>query len=229
MDGTHKDRIAAGMRAGLPVALGYLPAAFAFGAAASAIGLSAPEVGAMSAIVFSGANQAFLLAAIPAGMPVVLMVALTAAASLRHLLYGLVLRDRIGGTRPQRAAFAYGLTDEVFATALAASTGDHGRSRPGGRWLIGLALTAWAAWSLGSIAGAAAGDALRRLSESAAAAMGFALPALFIGLMLGAVRREVAVPVVLAAVIAALAVLSGHAQLAIPGGALACLTARWFR
>src|SRR5690606_38809120 len=89
MDGTDRDRIAAGMRAGLPVALGYLPAAFAFGAAASAIGLSAPEVGAMSAIVFSGANQAFLLAAIPAGMPVVLMVALTAAASLRHLLYGL--------------------------------------------------------------------------------------------------------------------------------------------
>ena len=126
-------------------------------------------------------------------------------------------RDRIGGTRPQRAAFAYGLTDEVFATALAASTGDHGRNRPGGRWLIGLALTAWAAWALGSVAGAAAGDALRRLSESAAAAMGFALPALFIGLMLGAVRREVAVPVVLAAAIAALAVLSGHSQLAIPG------------
>ncbi|HHY03179.1 MAG TPA: AzlC family ABC transporter permease, partial [Paracoccus sp.] len=142
MNGTDRDRIAAGMRAGLPVALGYLPAAFAFGAAASAIGLSAPEVGAMSAIVFSGANQAFLLAAIPAGMPVVLMVALTAAASLRHLLYGLVLRDRIGGSRPQRAAFAYGLTDEVFATALAASTGDHGKARPGGRWLIGLALTA---------------------------------------------------------------------------------------
>ena len=59
--------------------------------------------------------------------------------------------------------------------------------------------------------------------------MGFALPALFIGLMLGSVRREVAVPVALAAAIAALAVLTGHDRLAIPGGALACLSARWFR
>ena len=50
----------------MPIALGYLPAAFAFGAAATGIGLGVAEVGAMSAIVFSGANQAFLLAAIPA-------------------------------------------------------------------------------------------------------------------------------------------------------------------
>lgn len=209
----------------MPVALGYLPAAFAFGAAATGIGLTVPEAGAMSAIVFSGASQAFLLAAIPAGMPVFLMVALTAAASLRHLLYGLVLRSRIGGSPGQRSVFAWGLTDEVFATALAASSD----LRPQGRWLIGLALTAWAAWSLGSVAGAAAGDALRRASESAATAMGFALPALFIGLMLGAVRREVAVPVALAAGIAGLAVLTGHDALAIPGGAAACLTARCFR
>ena len=48
----------------MPIALGYLPAAFAFGAAATGIGLGVAEVGAMSAIVFSGANQAFLLAAI---------------------------------------------------------------------------------------------------------------------------------------------------------------------
>ena len=44
----------------MPIALGYLPAAFAFGAAATGIGLGVAEVGAMSAIVFSGANQAFL-------------------------------------------------------------------------------------------------------------------------------------------------------------------------
>lgn len=218
----------AGVRAGVPVALGYLPAAFAFGAAASGIGLATPEVGAMSAIVFSGANQAFMLAAIPAGMPVPLMIALTSAASLRHLLYGLVLRGRIGGSRGERAVFAAGLTDEVFATALAASGARRGW-RPQGAWLIGLALTAWAAWTFGSVGGAAAGDALRRASASAAAAMGFALPALFIGLMLGALRRSVAGPAALAAAIAAVAVLTGHDKLAIPGGALACLTARWLR
>lgn len=220
------DSFRAGLRAAIPIAIGYLPAAFAFGAAATGIGLGVAEVGAMSAIVFSGANQAFLLAAIPAGMAIPLMILLTSAASLRHLLYGLVLRGRIAADRTRRAVFALGLTDEVFATALAATANGW---RPGGRWLIAVALTAWAAWTGGSIIGAAAGDALRQTSESAAAAMGFALPALFIGLMLGSIRREVAVPVALAAAIAALAVLTGHDKLAIPGGALACLSARWFR
>lgn len=219
------DGFRAGLRAGLPIALGYLPAAFAFGAAATGVGLGVGEVGAMSAIVFSGASQAFLLAAIPNGMPIAMMILLTGAASLRHLLYGYVLRDRIGGSRPERAVFAIGLSDEVFATALAAVR----NWRPGGRWLIGLGLTAWAAWAGGSVIGAALGDAVRAASESASAAMSFALPALFIGLVLGSVRREVAVPVALAAAIATLAVLTGNEKLAIPGGALACVTARWFR
>lgn len=222
------DSYLVGARAGVPVAIGYLPAAFAFGAAATGIGLTALQAFGMSLIVFSGANQAFLLAAIPAAMPTVLMILLTSAASLRHLLYGMVLRRRIAGSRPQRAVFAVGLTDEVFATALSSGIGADG-PKPPGRWLIGLALTAWAAWSLGTLAGALAGNALRQVSGLAASAMSFALPALFIALVLGSVRRQVAVPVALAAAIAATAVLTGHARLAIPLGALACLTARWVR
>lgn len=210
------------------MAIGYLPAAFAFGAAATGIGLTVTQAAGMSVIVFSGANQAFLLAALPGGMPAALMIGLTSAASLRHLLYGMVLRSRIGGTRAQRAVFAIGLTDEVFATALTAAPAKDAPP-PGGRWLIGLALTAWAAWSVGTLVGAAAGDALRQASVSAAAAMAFALPALFIALVLGTLRRAVAGPVALAAAIAAGAVLTGHPSLAIPAGALACLTARWLR
>lgn len=215
--------LAAGIRAALPIAIGYLPAAFAFGAAASGIGLGVGESGAVSALVFSGANQVFLLAAIPAGMAPVVIVALATAASLRHLLYGLVLAPRIGGSTRQRLLFAFGLTDEVFATALARPAG---APRPSGPWLIGLGLSAWAAWLTGTLAGAAMGEALRRSSAAAGEAMGFALPALFAALVLGAARREVAVPMAAAAAAAVALILIGQPDLAIPAGAALAFTAR---
>lgn len=213
----------AGLRAALPIAIGYLPAAFAFGAAATGIGLTAAESGALSALVFSGANQVFLVAAIPAGMAPVMIVLLTGAASLRHLLYGLVLAPRIGGSLGQRLVFAFGLTDEVFATALARPVG---APRPSGAWLIGLALAAWAASFGGTVAGAIMGDALRRSSTAAAEAMSFALPALFAALVLGAARRAVLAPMLLAAGAAVALILLGQPDLAIPAGAAMALTAR---
>lgn len=214
---------AQGMRAALPIAIGYLPAAFAFGAAASGIGLSVAAAGSLSAFVFSGANQVFLLAAIPAGMAPALIVALASAASLRHLLYALVLRPRIGGTRSQRLIFAAGLTDEVFATALARPAD---APRPSGPWLIGLAFAAWAAWLSGTLIGAAAGQALSASSAAAGAAMAFALPALFMALAVGSVRRAVLLPMALAAGAAAALIALGQPDLAIPAGALMALTAR---
>ena len=217
------DTLTQGMRAGLPTAIGYLPAAFAIGAAASGIGLGVAEAGALSAFVFSGANQVFLLAAIPAGMAPALIVGLTSAASLRHLLYGLVLRPRIGGTLRQRLIFAAGLTDEVFATALARPAD---APRPSGPWLIGLALTAWAAWFTGTLIGTVAGEALRASSEAAGAAMSFALPALFAALVIGAARRAVLLPMALALLAAGALILLGQPDLAIPAGALMAFTAR---
>ncbi len=50
-----------GLRAGLPVALGYLPVAFAFGASASALSITAAEATGIPVLMYSGANQAFLL------------------------------------------------------------------------------------------------------------------------------------------------------------------------
>ena len=146
---------------------------------------------------------------------------LCVAASLRHLLYGFVLRDRIGAGNPLRAVFAYGLTDEVFATA--ASHRDGGRL--GGPWLLGLSLTALASWIAGTAAGSLAGDAMRAADGTAAGAFEFALPALFLGLVWSAASRAMALPMVCAGVLASAFVGLGLMQLAIPAGGLAVLLA----
>lgn len=212
-----------GLRARLPVALGYLPVAFAFGASASALGISAAEVTGISVLMYSGANQAFLLSAIATGMPVALVVLLGAAASLRHLLYGLVLRRRIGGGRPTHLIFGYGPTDEVFASALNATSAG---LRPSRLWLVGLALAAWGSWVLGTTVGAVAGDLLRAADTGLAEALEFALPALFLGLVWASTSRAMLWPMALAGGLSGGLILAGLPELAIPAGALAAFAAR---
>lgn len=212
-----------GLRAGLPVALGYFPVAFAFGASAGAMGIPAAQATGISAVMYSGANQAFLLSAVATGLPVMLIVLLGTALSLRHVLYGLVLRRRIKGRLPAHLFFGYGLTDEVFATALN-RTGDG--TRPSGSWLVGLAFAAWSSWVFGTTAGAVAGDALRAADAGLADALEFALPALFLGLVWVSLSRRMLLPMALAGGLAAACILAGAPQLAIPAGALAALFAR---
>lgn len=213
-----------GMRTAFPIALAYLPVAFAIGAAASGLGAGPLDATVMSALMYSGANQVFFISSLATGVPTLAVIALCVLLSLRHLLYGLVLRDRLGGSAPAKAAFAYGLTDEVFATALNRA-GKHG-NRPQGPWIIGLALVPWLTWVLGTLAGTLAGDGLSKLDAHFASALQFALPALFLGLLWSAVRPAVVVPMLLAGVIAGVMLWLGYPQLAIPAGGLAALAVR---
>ncbi len=59
--------LADGLRASLPVVLGYLPAAVAFGVAAREAGLSTVEALLMSLVVYSGASQFALVGLVAAG------------------------------------------------------------------------------------------------------------------------------------------------------------------
>lgn len=212
-----------GVRAAVPIVLAYIPVAFALGAAASGMGLTPTESAALSGIMFSGANQALFLSSVGAGVPAALVVALCVAASLRHLLYGFVLRDRIGAGNALRAVFAYGLTDEVFAAATAASQRDG--MRLCGPWLLGLSLTALASWIAGTAVGSLAGEAMRAADDNVAGALEFALPALFLGLVWSAASRAIVLPMVCAGGLAAAFVGLGLVELAIPAGGLAVLLA----
>lgn len=213
-----------GMRTAFPIALAYVPVAFAFGAAASGMGAGPLDAGMMSALMYSGANQAFFITSLTSGMPTAIIIALCILLSLRHLLYGFVLRDRLGGAAPAKAAFAYGLTDEVFATALNRA-GKHG-NKPQGPWMLGLALVPWLTWVAGTLAGALAGDGLSALDAKLASALQFALPALFLGLLWSAARPRLVLIMLLAAAISGAMLWLGYPQLAIPAGGLAAFAYR---
>lgn len=210
---------AEGARAALPIAGAYVPVALALGAASSQLGFAPAESALWSLVMFSGANQALLLSSLVAGTPLVFVALLCATASLRHILYGIVLADRMPKGSSVRFLFGYGLTDEVFATVVGAERSPSSRL-PGLR-LVGLALTALIVWVVSTGIGNAVGDALTAASPKVQGALNFALPALFLSLIWSTARRSTLVRMLVAGVIALGFLALGYAELAIPAGAIA--------
>jgi 4-azaleucine resistance transporter AzlC len=213
-----------GLRSSIPIILAYLPIAFAFGATASGVGFSSGEAAMMSALMFSGANQALFVSGIASGMALILLVVLCVIVSLRHLFYGFVLRDHINAKRLPRFIFSYGLTDEVFAVTLIET--ERRNTRLPGAWLIGLAISAWCGWVFGTFLGAFAGQNLKSISSDVADSLDFALPALFIALVWMSFSWKMLRPMLIAVAISASCIAVGLAEFAIPAGALGALTSK---
>ena len=170
-----------GIRAALPIVVGYVPAAVAFGVAARQAGLSVAETVLMSVIVYAGASQFALAGMIGSGMPAAAAAVTGLVLNVRHVLYGPALAPWLPRSgRGTAAVGSFGLTDEVFAVASAVLP----RERASWRWLFGLEAAAYGSWVAGTWLGAAGGQAAVTRWPAMAQAMSFALPALFLGLLI---------------------------------------------
>ena len=221
-------RFPEGLRASVPVVVGYLPAAVAFGIAARGAGLSAVESIVMSLVVYSGASQFALAGLVAVGTSWPAMAGISLVLGVRHVLYGPSLvpyLPRMGAGRTATAAF--GLTDEVFAVASVEL-----RQRPAGfGWLLGLEAGAYSSWVLGTCVGVFAGTVLVAALPSLAPALSFALPALFVALLVSLIRtggqQHGGVPgpavgaVLAAAVVAASFYLAGLESWSVPAASVA--------
>ena len=189
-----------GLVASLPIVMGYLPIAFSFGVAATRSGFTLTEAVALSLIIYAGASQFLALALLSSGAPVLVAAFTLIAMNLRHLLYGPSLMRAAGEAAPRRHAWAWawGLTDEVFGQALGALARGQRFSES---YMFGLGIGAYAAWVLGTLAGAFAGGGALEGWPALNAGLGFMLPALFLALLLSILsRRQVPVIAVAGAV-----------------------------
>ncbi|WP_137110063.1 AzlC family ABC transporter permease [Rhodobacter sp. SY28-1] len=184
-----KPTFAQGLAASLPIVMGYLPIAFSFGVAATRAGFSATEAFALSLIIYAGASQFLALALLSSGAPVLVAAFTLIAMNLRHVLYGPALMREAGDRASTRHAWAWawGLTDEVFGQALGALARGQRFSEA---WMFGLGLGAYAAWVLGTVAGAVAGGSALEGWPALSAGLGFMLPALFLALLLSILSRR---------------------------------------
>lgn len=175
---SRRAQLSGGIRACLPVIMGYLAVGFAFGVVARTAGLSVAEVALMSIILYAGSGQFIAAGLIGAGAAAPGIVATIFLVNIRHLLYSAALAPYVRHLRTwQNALFGAELTDETFAVASGHLFGGNTARAP---WLFGLNLTAHATWTTATVAGAMLGSAI---PDTRALGLDFALAAMFAALL----------------------------------------------
>lgn len=176
MSKQNQKQFIAGMRAGIPVILGFVPVGIAFAIMARQAGFSIGETCGMSLCVFAGASQMMTVGMFTEGAGLLAMILATFILNLRHVIMGTCIMNRMkDGSLPVRMLFSYGVTDEGFAIFTTEK-----EENCTIRFFIGLWLTTYLAWNAGTFIGAVASNFL---PEIITASLGIALYAMFIGLL----------------------------------------------
>lgn len=173
-----------GLVSSLSVAAGYLPIAFSFGLAALQAGLPPFVTILTSVVVYAGASQFVLITLMTSGAGWLTAVPTVLLMNARHLFYGPALLSRLAHHDKSMPPplLAYGLTDEVFATALSKLDDIEPASREA--WYVGLQAGAYASWVGGTILGVTLSSSFQNPPVFVEAALSFILPGLFFALLL---------------------------------------------
>lgn len=172
-----------GIKHGLPICFGYLSVSFAFGIFAVGSGLTVIEALLISMFNLTSAGQ---LAAVPiitggGGMPELALAQLI--INLRYSLMSVTLSQKLGKTVSglDRFWIAFGVTDEIFAVSTS-------KNRSVGRiYMLGLILTPYLGWSIGTLLGAVAGNIL---PDSISSALGIAIYGMFVAIVIPTAKRH---------------------------------------
>ncbi len=171
----------------LPIVLGYVTVAFAYGVLAQKVGISLMNTILMSVIVYAGSAQLIAVGLIGASLTPVSIIATTLIVNLRHLLMSAALSPGLKSwTKLEIAAFTAQLTDESFAlhSQRFAKAEPNTPARKRGCFVINM--IAQCAWITGSWLGFTAGTLIPDVRPMG---LDFALPAMFIALLVGQVKN----------------------------------------
>lgn len=183
----------AGMKAGMPVCIGYFSVSFGFGAMAVAQGLSIWHAILISATNLTSAGQFAGLTVIAAGAALIEMILTQLVINSRYALMSLALGPRFGpdvGTG-KRLVAAFFNTDEIFALGMARE------GKLTASFFVGAGTVAAIGWVGGTALGAFAGSVL---PLAVRAALGVMLYGMFIAIVVPQARQEK--PILLSVVLA---------------------------
>ena len=180
---TRKLWFGRGMRDGMPIAIGYFAVAFALGIKATAAGLNAWQSALLSLLNVTSAGEAAGIALLGVGTTYVELALTQLVINIRYLLMSCALSQKLS---PQtgllhRFAIGYGVTDEIFGIS-AATKGDLSPY-----YSYGAISVAVPGWTLGTLLGAVMGNVL---PARAVSALGVALYAMFLAIILPPARKS---------------------------------------
>lgn len=175
---------AKGMKAGTPIAIGYIPSAAACGILANSAGLTAMEGLFMSLIVFAGASQFITLNLLIIGATLPEIVLAAAVLNARLIMFSSSIARRLlpEASALKKVWIGFELTDESFSVA---TTRKEHLLAP--EFMMGLNLPGHVAWVSGTLLGYLGAAALPIGIQKS---MGIAIYALLIGLLMPMVKNN---------------------------------------
>jgi len=184
-------RIAVAVRQGatqaLPIVLGYVPIGAAYGLLAQQAGLSLWTTLGMSLFVFAGASQFMAVSMIQSGAGTAAIIGSTFIVNFRHVLMSASITPYLDSWKTwQRMLLGGMLTDETFAMHSV----NFGRGDTDPASAVSLNFTAYAAWAVAGMVGYNLGALV---ANPEAWGLDFALPAMFVGLLMSACLNKAAV------------------------------------
>lgn len=172
-----------GLKHGLPIGLGYFPVAFTFGFIAVSGGLPVwlSVLISMSNLTSSGQFAGTSLIIANASYWEIILT--TLVINIRYSLMSLSLTQKLKRDIPilHKAIFSFGITDEVFAVA---SLNNQELSE---KYMYGLITLPYIGWAIGTLLGSLITDIL---PTSLQGAMGIALYAMFIALIIPPAKKS---------------------------------------
>lgn len=172
-----------GVMRAVPIVLGYVPVGLAYGILAQKAGISPLNTILMSILVYAGSSQLIAVSLFGAHVPVLSIIMTTFVVNLRHLIMTSALTPYLKHWRTwELAAFAYEVTDETFAV----HSTQFPESVPGKAEVFAINLTAQTAWITGTILGIVLGQLVTNVKPFA---LDYALPAMFVALLVLQIRH----------------------------------------
>lgn len=215
-----------GVTAAWPICLGYVPIGLAFGVLAQKAGLTPAEIGLMSLLVFAGSAQFIAVSMLGSGAAAIPIILTTFTVNLRHLLMSSSLAVHLQRlSAGWLSLYAYGVTDESFALNMT-------RFRDASwDWRRALVLnhTSNLAWIASTVIGGIGGQFI----PAGAFGIDYALPAMFICLLVLQIRNVLYVAVALMAGLLAVAfslLISGNAYIVaatVSAATVGVILSRW--
>ncbi len=195
----------AGAKKSVPIMLGYTPLGLAFGVIAREKGLTVWQAALMSLTAFSGSGQFIAVGMLGAGFGVAAILFTTLLVNLRYLLFSAAMAPHVRKMPTAvQSVLAYGITDETFALNLT----EFARQDADRDFILGVNTFSHLSWIVNSALGAAVGQMVPDINRYG---VSFALPAMFIALLVMQVkdRSTLAVGLLAGGLSVGLALLTG--------------------
>lgn len=181
----QKSEFFSGVKDCIPTLFGYLSIGFACGVVSKSCGMSICETVAASTFIYAGSSQFIAASMILSSASIVQTVLTIFLVNLRHLLMSAAIAPYFKNNSLKKN-FTVGvlMTDETFA--LASSHGNVNNSI-NYKWMMGVNITAYLNWIAATFVGASFSSLIYDYKKFG---LDFALPAMFIGLLISSLKES---------------------------------------